>query len=138
MNYTKFITVARFNYSSEAQIIKGRLEADGIPVFLADEFTIDTDPLVSQAIGGVKLKVLVEDSLKAKAIIAQISKYSLSNDGQPIFCPKCNSNNVQLFSTINNFKSLLAFLGSLLFGVLPFYTKYQYKCDICKTQFNLK
>ncbi len=51
-----FSTVAVFQYSSEAQIIKGRLESDGIEVFLADNLTIDTDPLVSNAIGGVKLK----------------------------------------------------------------------------------
>ena len=42
-----FKTIARFQYSSEAQIIKGRLEADGIQVFLSDNLTIDTDPLVS-------------------------------------------------------------------------------------------
>ncbi|WP_373517624.1 ATP-dependent dethiobiotin synthetase BioD, partial [Pricia sp.] len=38
-----FTTVARFQYSSEAQIVKGRLEADGISVFLSDNITIDTD-----------------------------------------------------------------------------------------------
>ena len=53
-----FVTIARFPYSTEAQIVKGRLEADGIEVFLRDNINIDTDPLVSQAIGGVKLKVL--------------------------------------------------------------------------------
>jgi len=133
-----FITIARFNYSSEAQIIKGRLEADGIKVYLSDEFTIDTDPLVSQAIGGVKLKVLAEQSEKAKEILESISKYSLNNEGKAINCPNCNSENVQLFSTINSVKSLFAFLASALFGLLPFYTKYEYKCESCKTQFNLK
>ncbi len=132
-----FITVARFNYSSEAQIIKGRFEADGIKVFLADEFTIDTDPLVSQAIGGVKLKVLKEDSLKAKNILKDISKYSLNEEGKAINCPKCKSDKVELFSTINSVKSLIAFMESLIFGVLPFYTKYEYRCEACKTQFNL-
>lgn len=134
----KFTTIARFNYSAEAQIIKGRLEADGIEVFLADEFTIDTDPLVSLAIGGVKLKVLTEDSIKARSIIESISKYSLDNEGKTIVCPNCDSESVQLFSTINDLKSLLAFLGSVIFGLLPFYTKYEYRCDACKTQFNLK
>ncbi|WP_299520789.1 DUF2007 domain-containing protein [Winogradskyella sp.] len=45
-----FVTIARYQYSSEAQIVKGRLEADGIEVFLRDNITIDTDPLVSNAI----------------------------------------------------------------------------------------
>lgn len=51
-----FSRVAVFQYSAEAQIIKGRLEAEGIETFLADNHTIDTDPLVSNAIGGVKLR----------------------------------------------------------------------------------
>jgi len=133
-----FVTIARYNYSSEAQIIKGRLEADDIEVFLSDQFTIDTDPLVSQAIGGVKLKVRKEDTLKAQQIIRQISKYSLNEEGEPINCPNCRSHKVELFSTINNLKSLLAFLLGFLLGSLPFYTKYEYKCEACNTQFNLK
>ena len=55
-----FTTIAVFQYSAEAQIIKGRLEAENINVFLADEYTVDTDPLVSNAIGGVKLQVYTE------------------------------------------------------------------------------
>ena len=51
-----FKTIAKFQYSAEALIVKGRLEAEGIQVFLTDNHTIDTDPLVSNAIGGVKLK----------------------------------------------------------------------------------
>lgn len=45
MKNETFTTVAVFQYSSEAQIVKGRLESDGIEVFLADNLTIDTDPL---------------------------------------------------------------------------------------------
>ena len=69
----KFKTIARFQYSSEAQIVKGRLEAEGIQVFLSDNLTIDADPLVSNAIGGVKLKVLSRDALKAQYILQKIS-----------------------------------------------------------------
>ncbi|MDX1318435.1 MAG: DUF2007 domain-containing protein, partial [Xanthomarina gelatinilytica] len=64
-----FKTIARFQYSSEAQIIKGRLEAEGIDVFLSDHLTIDTDPLISNAIGGVKLKVYSYQSEEAINIL---------------------------------------------------------------------
>ncbi|WP_342662741.1 hypothetical protein [Gelidibacter mesophilus] len=66
MNNETFTTVAVFQYSTEAQIIKGRLESDGIEVFLSDNLTIDTDPLVSNAIGGIKLKVLSHQAEEAK------------------------------------------------------------------------
>ena len=50
-----FRKIASFQYSSEAIIYKGRLESEGIAVFMRDNFTIDTDPLVSNAVGGVKI-----------------------------------------------------------------------------------
>ena len=134
----KFTTIARFQYTSEAQIIKGRLETEGIPVFLQDHLTIDTDPLVSNAIGGVKLKVLSQDALKAKHVLSSINQYALDDDGNQIKCPKCESEKVELFSTITDFKSFFAFLIGFVSGTLPFHTRYNYKCENCNTEFNLK
>jgi len=132
-----FRTIATFQYSSEAQIINGRLLAEGIEAFLADAITIDTDPLVSNAIGGVKLKVPTIDVVKAKEILKSISCYSLNDEGNPIICPNCASTQTHLFTTISDFKSLSAFLIGFFFGTLPFYTKYQYRCNNCKHKFNL-
>ncbi|MDO5978631.1 DUF2007 domain-containing protein [Flavivirga spongiicola] len=133
-----FKTIARFQYSSEAQIIKGRLEAEGIQVFLSDNLTIDTDPLVSNAIGGVKLKVLSSQALKAQHILNTIEKYSIDDEGNTINCPNCKSEKVELFSTIKDAKSLFWFIFGFLFSSLPFYTKHKYKCEDCKNEFNLK
>ena len=133
-----FVTIARYQYSSEAQIVKGRLEADGIEVFLRDNITIDTDPLVSNAIGGVKLKVLAKDEIKAKGILNTIKMYSMDDDGNAVVCPNCNNQHVELYSTISNFKSLMSFLIGFISGTLPFSTRYQYKCEDCKTEFPVK
>ena len=134
----KFKTIARFQYTTEAQIIKGRLEAEGIKVFLQDHLTIDTDPLVSNAIGGVKLNVLSEDAMKAQHILSTIKRYSLDDEGNTIHCPNCNSDKVELFSTITDFRSFFAFLIGFLFGALPFHTRYKYKCETCSTEFKQK
>ena len=48
-----FTKIGQYQYSSEAFIYKGKLEAEGIEVFVRDNHTVDTDPLVSNAIGGV-------------------------------------------------------------------------------------
>ena len=133
-----FKTIARFQYSTEAQIIKGRLEAEGIQVFLSDNLTIDTDPLVSNAIGGVKLKVLSTDALKAQHILETINKYSVNDEGHTISCPNCTGHHIELFSTIKDAKSFFAFIFGVLFSALPFYTKHKYKCEDCKTEFDLK
>lgn len=133
-----FKTIARFQYSTEAQIIKGRLEAEGIQVFLSDNLTIDTDPLVSNAIGGVKLKVLSRQALEAQHILESINKYSIDDEGNTISCPKCGSKKTELFSTIKDAKSLFWFIFGFLFSSLPFYTRHKYKCEACKTEFDLK
>ena len=126
-----FVTIARYQYSTEAQIIKGRLEADGISVFLKDNITIDTDPLVSHAIGGIKLNVLAKDEIKAKAILESISAYALDDEGKAMTCSNCDSTQISLYSTLNDFKSLFYFLIGFITGTLPFSARYQYKCENC-------
>jgi len=138
MTENTFVTIAKYQYSSEAQIAKGRLEADGITVFLADNVTIDTDPLVSNAIGGVKLKVYAEDEWKAREFLKSIKAYSRDDNGEPIKCPNCNEEHVELFSTVNSFKSLMAFLFGIITFTLPFHTRYKYICEDCKTEFPIK
>ncbi len=133
-----FKTVAKFQYSAEAQIIKGRLESEGIQVFLSDNITIDTDPLVSNAIGGVKLKVFTEDAMQAQQILESINKYSIDDEGNAIQCPNCNSEEVAMFSTIKDFKSFFAFLFGFMFGTLPFYSKDKYRCNTCETEFDIE
>lgn len=62
-----YITIKTFSYPAEAFLIKSRLEAEGIECLLKDELTIQVDPLLSNAIGGVKLQVKesdVEDAMK--------------------------------------------------------------------------
>lgn len=132
------VLIATYTYSSEALIVKGKLESEGIVVYMFDNVTIDTDPLVSNAIGGVKLLVDKENEEKAIEILNQISKYSMSNNGTLIKCPYCREQKAQMITSLSNAKSIFAFITSLFFAVLPFYTKYTYKCNNCNKEFNIK
>lgn len=133
-----FSKIAVFQYSSEAQIIKSRLEAEGIEVFLFDQFTVDTDPLVSNAIGGIKLKVWAEDESRALKILETISRYSLDDEGDEIICPICESTEVELYTNIRDVKSFFTFLFSFLTTALPLYSRHQYHCNNCKQNFDLE
>jgi hypothetical protein len=53
----RMVTIAQCNLPAEAHAMRVRLEAAGIPVFLADELTVAMDWLLSNAIGGVKVQV---------------------------------------------------------------------------------
>lgn len=135
MNESTFKQVATFPYSSEAQIFKGKLESAGIEVFLHDNFTIDSDPLLSQAVGGVKLFVRTEDYQNAREILSEVHLYSVSDEGKSINCPNCKSEKVDLFSTVKDMKSLFSFVVSFFLMLIPFYTKYKYRCSDCKLEF---
>ena len=68
----KWVTVATFTYPHELLFLRGRLEAEGIECFTADENTVATDPLVSNAIGGIKLQVREEALEKTMKILDEI------------------------------------------------------------------
>jgi DNA-directed RNA polymerase subunit RPC12/RpoP len=105
---------------------------------MADNFIIDTDPLISNATGGVKLFVKTEQLNFAKQILSEISPYSLDDQGKSIICPECGENKVRLETTVKEKRSLLAFLfGFFVAGGLPVYVKYKYRCMSCDKEFNI-
>jgi len=131
-----FQKIATFQYSSEAIIFKGKLESEGIEVFLRDNNTVDSNPLYSNAVGGVKLFVKNDDFDKATDIFSNISKYSLDDNEKLKKCPNCGVEQVNMVTSIKDLKSFLAFLFSVFLVVIPFYSKLKYKCDNCKFEFN--
>ena len=73
----------------------GRLEEDNIQCWLKDEYTVTIDPILTNAIGGIKLMVA---SLQAERAISILRK--LENEHKALHpCPECNSLNIELVST---------------------------------------
>lgn len=136
MEDSKFRKIGQFQYSSEAYIYKGKIESEGIQVIVRDNHTVDTDPLVSNAIGGVKLFVFQEDFERAKEILLDISLFSVDNDGELLKCPKCGAEKILLLTTIKDLKSFFSFLVTLFAVVLPLHTRYKYKCEVCNHEFS--
>lgn len=134
----QFEKIAVFQYSAEALIFKGRLEADGVEVFLKNNNTIDTDPLISNAIGGVQLFVRTEDVSRAKEILQSVTRYALDNSGNAIHCPNCGSTEVEVMSTVRDSGGFFAFLLGLVLSALPFFIKYKYHCNHCNHEFEIK
>ncbi len=143
---SKFITVATFTYPQEAYVIKSRLEAEGIPVFLKNELTIQTDNFLSNAMGGVQLQIMesdLESSLplleeaglitdnEAKATKEHLQKKT--TDPAQSICPNCGSDNISINKKPNSWWA--AFL--LLIGIPgPFYKK-ELHCFDCHQDFEL-
>jgi predicted RNA-binding Zn-ribbon protein involved in translation (DUF1610 family) len=129
------IEIANYQFSSEAYLFKGKLESEGIEVFLQNENTINTDPLLSNAFGGVKLFVNSEDVQQSKQILDAIPEYSLDDKGELLSCPNCGSQKITMVTTIKDIKSFLAFIYGLLTLSMPLFSKQKYKCENCNFEF---
>jgi rubredoxin len=116
-----FYQVASFEYAADVQIIKGKLESEGIPVFLRDENTLNSDPLISNAIGGVKLQVYTKDKERAMAIYNEVRAYALDDDDNPVVCPNCKATKSEVYYTRKG----------ILNKLFPFFEKRKYKCLNC-------
>lgn len=131
-----FKLVRSFQYTSEAQIFSGKLESEGIEVFLKDTYIVDSNPIWSNAVGGVKIFVKTEDFDKATEILSGISPYSLDENSEPLKCSNCGAKEIEMVTFIKDKKTLFAFIFSLLFVLMPFYSRHRYKCNNCKFEFN--
>jgi DNA-directed RNA polymerase subunit RPC12/RpoP len=134
MEEEQFQLLRRFQYSSEALIYQGKLESQGIEVFLRDNHTVDSNPLYSNAVGGVKLFVKTEDFEKANEILNEISLYAVDDDNQPLKCPECGAEQVEMETSIEGVKSF--FKVAILGAFAQFFSKYKYKCQNCKFEFD--
>jgi len=77
-----FVTVASFLDPLEARIVHGRLVAEGIEAYLADEHQAINDWYMRQALGGVKLRVRHDQADEARMLIAQLSEGALALDAE--------------------------------------------------------
>ena len=136
MEEEKFTFLRRFQYSSEAIIYQGKLESQGIDVFMRDNHIVDSNPLYSNAVGGVKMFVKTEDFVKANELLDEVSLYSVDDDNQPMKCPECGAEEVDMVTSIKDWKSFFSFVMFILFYIAPFLAKHKYKCQNCKHEFN--
>jgi len=117
----EFYTLGAFAYPADVQIVKGKLESEGISVFLKDENTLNTDPLISDAIGGVKIQVYTKDKERATEIYDEIRSYALDREGNPVTCPNCKA---QKSETHYSRKGIF-------YKLFPFFEPRKYRCTQC-------
>lgn len=88
------VTILRVSRPLDAQLARARLESEGIEVFIPDEQTATIDPLLIDAIGGVRVQVRLSQAARAKAILdeppsEEEDDAALLEEGP--FCPACES-----------------------------------------------
>lgn len=111
-----------FDYVADAQILKLKLEAEGIAVYLRDEAILANDPLISEAIGGVKLEVFEKDWERAKAIWSDLKDYARDEEGRLLQCSNCGACRYEVVYQRKNW----------FYRLFPFFEVPVYECQQCK------
>ena len=117
----EFYILGSFEYAADVQVIKAKLESEGIPVFLRDENILNTYTMIGSATGGVKLSVYSRDKERAIEIYNEIRPYAVDDKGEPIICPNCKANRSEVYYSRK----------SLLHKLFPFLEEKKYKCTNC-------
>jgi predicted RNA-binding Zn-ribbon protein involved in translation (DUF1610 family) len=122
----EFVTIRTFQNYFTAHILLGRFRDSGIECFLKDEFTVTVDPILSNAVGGIKLIVKKEDEEEANLLLQQFDE----SYRQSAVCPKCGSQTIELVpkkTTANIATAILTWL----FGSYAISVKNVYQCSSC-------
>lgn len=109
----------------------GRLQEEGFDCYLKDEYTVTIDPILSNAIGGIKLCVNSTQLERAKECIAAFEEAYRKT----LACPRCHSNNVQYISKPGPVNWINAIFTWLL-GSYALSTKEVYHCFNCGYEFD--
>ncbi|SHG73731.1 putative signal transducing protein [Chryseobacterium oranimense] len=116
----------------EANRDKQILAENGVNSFIANEQLIQSDWLLSQAVGGIQLQVFEDDLEKAKEILKNYNdneayslevEHTITNPEFDFVCPKCGSNHIYRDDSATSF-----------FGI-SFLTSHQFKCYYCGNEF---
>ena len=117
----EFYILGSFEYAADAQVIKSKLESEGIPVFLRDENILNTYTMIGSATGGVRISVYSRDKERAQKIYNEIKPYALDDNGEPIVCPNCKAKRSEVYYSRK----------SLLHKLFPFLEERKYQCTNC-------
>lgn len=122
----ELVTVKTFDDYFSASIILTRLQAEGVECYLKDEYTVTIDPILSNAIGGIKLVVKKEcEAEVVKLLRSYHIEYMLSAT-----CPECGSNSFSHLTKPRASNYLTAIL-TWIFSSYAIAPDYVYQCGNC-------
>jgi Zn ribbon nucleic-acid-binding protein len=109
-----------------ANITLTKLHAAGIECYLLDEFTVTVNPILSNAIGGIKLVVKKEDESIANNLLNTYEREYINAAS----CPKCGSHDFAYLAkpgATNYLTAIFTWIFSS-YAVAPVYV---YHCGQC-------
>jgi len=128
----RFIPIRTFDNYIDANIILGKLQSEGVDCFLGDEYTVTIDPILTNAIGGIKLNVPETEVAKARELLQSFDEEKKAL----MACPRCNSHNVEYISNPAKSGNWLSALVGFFVANYAVSIKKNYHCFNCGFEFD--
>ena len=126
-----FIIAQVYSNYIDANIIMGRLEEEGINCWLKDENTVTIDPILTNAIGGIKLMVPESQAERTFELLKQFR----SEQQSVLKCPRCGSVNVEFVTTPRKASNWFGVIIGFLFTNYALSGDKVYHCFDCGFEF---
>jgi hypothetical protein len=126
-----FVQVRSFDNYINANMRLSMLKDEDINCYLKDEYTITIDPLLSPAIGGMKLMVYEPQSQRAMEIMEDADKKFV----QTFACPHCGVHSLELVIQIKKPTGFWQRMSFILINGQDEEVKKYYHCTSCKSTF---
>ena len=120
------VTIQTFDNYFNANIQMTRLRAAGVECYLKDEYTVTIDPLLSNAIGGIKLVVRKSEERNVRKLLREMNEEADSK----LLCPQCGSHKFILVPKRTT-ENLLAAITTWLFSSYAVSAENVYQCSDC-------
>lgn len=127
MSSQEFHTIKTFSFNPETVSYEALFQSEGIQYQIKDGFVTSSDPLLSNAVGGIKLQVREKDIERALTLIQNIDKKAklikvdhISYDEIFEDCPNCGTDYC--------FTQRLNLLQAIYYS----FVKKNYYCQACK------
>lgn len=121
-----FVTIRTFQNYFSAHILLSKLKDAGMECYLKDEFTVTIDPILSNAVGGIKLIVKKDDEKEACDLLQVFDQQYMRS----AVCPKCGNQTIELVPKKTTANMMTAILTWLL-GSYALSAKNVYQCSSC-------
>lgn len=116
----------------DAHILMGRLEEEGIRCWLQDENTITIDPILTNALGGIKLMVPKEQAERALDLLNRFTEERKSKRS----CPKCGSHEIEQVSTPRKASNWISAIVTWITGSYAIAPDQVWHCFSCGAEFS--
>ncbi len=123
----KMIQLRAFNNHFSANITLTKLQSRGVECYLKDEHTVIMDPIISNAIGGIKLVVRERDAEEAAKLLTEFDEEYL----KAVVCPSCGKAEITqiIKPAAGNYLTAILTWAFASYAIAP---NHIYQCGNCK------